>query len=172
MAEVPLTACHIAGGKGTGAFEPRRKNNFVLILPAAYQLVQKTLQTCNSPSLNLGEVGIPYGNEEKYVAAAGRVEELGFTCFDDLDGNVATALYSWYIRGYDPQTGKVGLAKDYKEDCTLISAKPNGETALEWKLEGCWVKKLTPMGDGFNYSSGDQMVMISCTLRYDKAILR
>jgi len=167
MVNVPITACHIAGGKGSGSYEGRRKNNFLLVFPAQFDVARWTLQRCDAPTLSNSPIRIPYGNQEKKMPSAGEIDDITFACFDDMEGKVSTALYNWYKLGNNPETGEVGEAKDCKFDCTLISAKPNGEAVKQWKLLGAWLSQLSPLGDGFDMGAKQEIVMITGTITMD-----
>lgn len=167
MSTVSLSACHI--GSANGQYEPRRENNFTLIIPGMTH-VGLTLQTCGAPQLSIQPVEVDHGNQTKKVASAGKVNDIPFSCFDDLDGNTSDELQGWYDQGYNARTAVVGLARDYKRDCTLISAKPNGEIAKKYKLLGAWLSDFAPMGKGFDMSGKTNKVMLDCTLTVDEMI--
>lgn len=164
---ITITACHI--GNQSGRYEPRRKNNFTLIIPglSVYELA---LQSCDAPSFSLSPTEVDYGNQKKKVPSAGDVDDISFTCFDDLDCEVSDELYAWYELGYDSKTGKVGLAKDCKKDCTLVLLKPDGSVAKRWKLQGCFITNITPAGDGYDMASKTEKSMIGVTLAVDGAV--
>jgi len=66
-------------------------------------------------------------------------------------------LLRWRKQVYDPKTGKIGLAKDYKKQLQVIMNGPNGEYERVAKLKGCW-PTADPPAD-LNMESPEKLLM-------------
>jgi hypothetical protein len=67
---------------------------------------------------------------------------------------------------YDPSTGAIGLAKDYKYDATITLYNPSGDVVRTCTLKGCWPSSINH--GPITYDSGDP-IQIEVTIRYDVA---
>jgi|WetSurSiteA1Bulk_404760.scaffolds.fasta_scaffold00002_96 hypothetical protein len=124
------------------------------------------------------EVPIPYGNETVYVAGKATWDAGALVIRDWVDVDVMGALVAWRSAVYNPATGQIGLARNYKLDCDVLLFGPNsvdsvfsdyGATYLrKWTLVGCWPVSINPAANGLDMANSNQ-VMIEMALRYDKA---
>lgn len=164
----PQSADHIAAEAGT--FEPQRQNNFSveIALPGADKdiLVMST-QGFPLPNESNDEVEIQYQNEKRYVAGMYNLDTTSLTLRDYVDVDTRGAVMRWRKQVYDPATGKVGLAKDYKKTAYLVLTAPDGTQQRLCKLKGAWPQQVT--GGSLEMSSAEQ-VQIEVTLRFDKVI--
>ena len=71
----------------------------------------------------------------------------------------------WRKKVYDPATGKVGLAKNYKRTVDIVMTAPDGTSERKCRLIGCWPQAVS--GGQMDMSSAEQ-VQIEVTLRFDK----
>lgn len=164
----PQSADHIAAEDGS--FEPQRQDNFsfeVALGDADKDLIIMSLETAALPTESNEEVEVHYQNERRYVAGKFNVESLALSFKDFVDVDVRGALLRWRKQVYDPHTGKVGLAKDYKKTGYIVMTAPDGTSSRVCRLEGCWPQTLN--GGQLDMKTADP-VMIELTLRYDKPI--
>jgi hypothetical protein len=164
-----LNAQHLA--PAGGFFEPQRQYNWSLEIAlddAGDQvLITQGLESFTGPDLDVGEIELNYGNEVRYVAAKARFAEGALVVRDYVDIGVANALIKWSRLVYNPDTGSIGLARDYKKMADLVLGAPNNTIVRAWKLIGIWPRRLKH-GD-LNMNNQDQ-VRIECVLRYDRAV--
>lgn len=166
------------GAQG-GAFEPQRQNNWVIeitipgILPGTSipiasvprDAVTLALQRGFNPSSVQEDVRVDWMNEAiffagKHVPDPGTVEVL-----DWVDISTADVLWSWRLQAYDPNTGDVGLARNYKTKASIINFAPDGSFQRAWKLEGVWPFAINYGGLDMTSSAP---VLIAMQIRYDR----
>lgn len=162
-----VSADHIAAQGG--AFEPQRKNNFTLILEMGgdIELIQRSLDSFPIPKEANEEIAVNFGNEVRKVAGRSTFENLSLVLKDFVDQEVVEQMIAWRRLVYEPSTGKIGLARDYKKQGEVIMFGPDGERQRTWKLYGVWPSKLDPGGGDMNANENNK---ITCTLTIDKAI--
>ena len=163
---VRVDASHIAGAHG--AFEPQRKNNFTVIFTGTDgSVMQKALQSFPFPRESNPAITVPFGNEERKVAGRATFDDVTLVLKDFADQPVMRALLDWRKQVYDPTTGKIGWARDYKRDGQLILSGPDGTVERKWDLKGMWPSANEAGGGDMGDNSQN---MISVTLSIDKAI--
>jgi len=162
-----VSADHIAAQNG--AFEPQRKNNFTLILEMGgdVELIQRSLDEFPIPKETNSPIDVNFGNEVRKVAGRATFEDLSLVLKDFVDQQVVEQMIQWRRQVYDPNTGVIGLARDYKKQGEVIMFGPNGETQRTWKLYGVWPSKLDPGGGNMNANENNK---ITVTITIDKAI--
>jgi len=163
-----LNADHIA--KQGGAFEPQRRNNFMLQLTPPggdASIVELSLHTFPFPSDATDVTRIPYVNEERKVA--GRTtfagDGMALVLTDYVDRQTAESLTKWRYLVFDPNTGKTGFASRYKVQAKLVLFAPDGTKERTWTLQGVWPSALS-IGEGGDMSSGEPN-RITITLQVD-----
>jgi len=188
-----------------GVFEPQRQHNWDFSIASnlygseEHDIISLSLATGFLPRVSNEEVAIPYGNE--YVFVAGKaVHEAGTLVLRDwVDRQTVALLYQWRLQVYDPRTGAIGLARNYKKTAALDLTGPNvaegtGTGAIQdvlgefvpqnlgggglrnvlpslrsWELVGCWPISFNPAANGLDMGSSGQ-VMVEMVVRYDKAV--
>jgi len=163
----PQAADHIAAEAGT--FEPQRQNNFsfeVALGSADKDVIVMALQGFALPNESNDPVEVPYQNEKRKVAGQYGVDDMQLTVRDYVDVDVRGAIMRWRKKVYDPQTGKIGLAKDYKKTGWIILTAPDGTSRRVCKCKGCWPQAVN--GGSLAMDSADQ-IQIEVTLSVDKA---
>lgn len=160
-----VSADHIA--PQGGGFEPQRKNNFTLVIPYGGEILQQSLESFPIPTEENPALSISFGNEKRKVAAPAEYAELQLVVKDFIDSPVMKQIMTWRRKVYDPNTGKIGYARDYKQQGEVIMFGPDGNRARKWKLMGIWPSKVDPGGGNM---SANENNMISVTFQVDKAI--
>lgn len=165
---VTVSADHILAATSAGAYEPQRQNNFTVEIPLLGEEVSLALQSMNFTNVSTEALEVHYMNEKRYWAGKTNYEPFTMEVFDAIDRSVAKKIDAWHKKVYDPKTGCIFLAKDYKQEGSLILVDGCGTTTREWKLVGLWPS-------GINYGQGNmetaEKVMISLTLHVDKVLL-
>lgn len=185
-----LTTLQISTHAGTtiahqgGSFEPQRKAHFALViagLPDTEKLVL-SLQSLKIPALTLSSQSIKYFNDSvKYIGALEPFQDGTISFRDFIDVDILGVLSRWFKQGYNPQTGGVGWARDYKKTAEVYllppstpnAAAPGAVTTAPFKnrlyrLQGVYISSLDYPELDHN-TSGEQSV-ISVTLSVDRAI--
>jgi len=162
----PTSADHIAAE--AGSFEPQRSNNFsfeVALSGADRDIIVMSLQATTIPGEKNDEIALNYQNEVRYVAGKYTVDAGSVTLRDYVDVDTRGAVLRWRLQVYDPATGKIGLAKDYKKTAYIVMTAPDGSGVRVAKMKGCW-----PTGIGAANLSMEQAgeVLIEVPLRFDK----
>jgi len=160
---------HIAGS--TGSFEPQRKNNFMLRLASPrgvnLALIELSLKSFPFPGMTLEKGETPYWNEVRtWAQGPAKCENVELKLNDYVDQQTADAMCDWHRLVFDPETGKMGLVKDYKVQGDLILFAPDGSQERIWVVSGVWIKDQPKLGE-LSMEDGKQ-VEIGCTLVLDR----
>jgi len=146
MAERVMGADHIA--EAGGSFEPQRPFNFILVLPqdklGNKEDVELSVLSFSVPNISNEPITIPFLNEDRKVAGPVTFEAANLVCVDYVDPNTLENLQQWRDRVYDPETGGIGKAADYKADTTMRMFGPDDRDSSlrNWKLIGTWPSSL------------------------------
>ena len=166
-------------------YEPQRSNNFIFYVkfPAGYftgLIPQNKYAEANAETvlkLSVNDAFVPHfaisnpvvikrGNNEMKFAGTPTFSS-GQIKFDDFIGaGTKDILLAWQRKCYDPETEKVGLASDYKQNAWLIEQTPDYQTVRSWRIAGCWISELNE--DNYSHDSNDKH-SITATVQYDKA---
>lgn len=95
--------------------------------------------------------------------------EAGSIEVDDVVGlDTKSILMSWLYLAYNPNTRLGGRMKDYKKTCTLYEYTQDYELIRTWRLEGCFVTKVS--SDQFDRES-DGKRKVTAEISYDRALV-
>jgi hypothetical protein len=167
-----MGAAHLAStGTDVNSYQPQHQNHFYLeINLTEYGLdgnnITLAVDNFSGISNSNDEVELYFMNERRYVAGQAQFDAGTLTVKDFVDVETHRTLASWRNRVYDPGTGKVGWAAQYKKDANLVMVAPDGEGDRWWTLVGCWPQQVNY--GAFDYNGSDP-VRMECTLRYDLA---
>ncbi len=166
---MPLTmdASHIAVAEG--GFEPQRRNNWLLEIPLGAQdqdLVRLSLARFPFPREHSAVTIVDYLNEQRKVAGKSTYDTFPLVTRDYVDQGTYLALFAWRREVYNPESGKIGLAANYKKNGTLILFGPDGSNPRnrKWMFHGLWPSDVE--GSELDMSSGEQ-VEVTVTLQVD-----
>jgi hypothetical protein len=135
----PQAADHIA--QEAGAFEPQRQNNFQVEIPlpgADKDLITMALHGFTLPQQVNEPINVEFQNEIRKVAGQANVEEASLMLKDFVDVDTRGAILRWRKEVYDPSTGNIGLAKDYKRSVDVVLHAPDGTLVRVARLVGAW----------------------------------
>lgn len=164
-----LTASHLVSQMG--AFEEQRANNALLRIfdlpggPTSQATVTLSLQSFPLPKVNVEANETHYLNERRKFAGAVTFDDIELVCKDFVDVMTAHILKTWHEKVYNPATGAIGLARDYKKMAQVELFAPNGTMSRFYSLTGVWPKTFNP-GDIDMTSSAP--LRITMTLAVDK----
>lgn len=153
----------------TGGFEPQRQSNwsFEVLLPGGSNNIALAIESANTPKWGVEALELHFANEVRYVAHKATYEAIPLRVKDFVDIPIAAQMYAWQLLVYNPETGAIGFAKDYKKEAAIILYGPDGSMQRRWTLRGCF-----PMGwdPGPLDMNSTEKVVMELTLRYDKSI--
>jgi len=152
MAIIDVSARHIAPAGSSVAFEPQRTNNFRIrvsppgnVAANGRELLQFATHSVQFPTENSTEIDIPYGNETRKVAGRVTYPNIALVFKDFVDKKVLEILVAWRKLVYDPVTGKIGYAWQYKRNGDCDKFGPDGDQFVRrWRLLGMWPSSLDP----------------------------
>lgn len=151
----------------TREFQIQRKNHYEVTFDGSYV----------DPKLSLLVTSFRLPNEQTETFKSNywndSVNQTGRTSFsegnliikDAINFDTEKAFLGWRLRVYNPKTGKVGYAEDYKCNATVKEYSPDGSIIREWTLIGCFPSSVE-YGDLSYDDAGEKQ--ISVTIMYDK----
>ena len=107
-----------------------------------------------------------YWNDSVNLPGKTNFETSQLVIRDAINYDTEKKFLAWRLRVYNPKTGKVGYAEDFKSNATVKEYSPSGDVVREWYLEGCWPSSVE-YGDLTYEDAGEKQ--ISVTIMYDKA---
>lgn len=155
--------------------EPKRANRFILkfdsIPGGNEEELAISILSASRPTLGLGNTPINRLNEQFKFATNPTWDDitLNFYDFDKGSKSAAQILWKWARMVYDPVTGAMGFAGQYKTNATLVILSPDGSITETWDLFGCYPSHVS--FNEVNYGSYDAL-QVNVTLTFDYAILQ
>ena len=153
------------------AYEIQRTNNFrvdidLTAFGAETGEISLACDTSGLPNSSTDPLEAHYGNSMIKVAGKTSFEDISITVKDFIEKDIEYVLMKWRYAVYDPTTGKVGWAVNYKREARITLYAPNGTRERAWIATGVWPTTLE-LGD-LDYSSAD-LRKITMTLSVDHA---
>ncbi len=152
------------------AYEPQRQNHFevrVLGVPGAREITL-ALAEFSMPEMSTSPVDVGRGNFK--VKFAGQAEFAGMgsiTVIDFIGIDMENIVRGWFNLVFNPETGLMGWAADYKKDAVVMEHGPDGDAKRTWKVHGLWPSGVN-YGSTLSYDGGD-LKRIEMTMAYDQA---
>ena len=147
-------------------FEPKVQNRFIMYVEG---IPAYTIKAASRPSIEFEEVALDHINVKRYVKGKWEWQTLDITLYDPVVPSAAQAVMEWVRLSHESVTGRDGYSDFYKKNVTFNLLGPVGDIVEEWQLVGAYIQSAT-FGD-LDWSTTDP-VEITCTLRYDYAILQ
>lgn len=167
--KMKLTAVHF----NTKDFQLQRKNHFDITFgtnASGQTFIDADLKfmlvSFPLPKETTEASDISYFNQTIKVAGKTTFDTTTMVLRDAIAYDTEMKFLQWRKRVYDPKTGKMGLAADYKCNAIVHEYTPNGEEFRTWHIVGCW-----PSGIDYGemtYEDGGEKDL-SVTLCYDFA---
>ena len=146
-------------------FEPKLKNRFIMQIDGINAYLIKSM---NRPSLESDEVVLEHMNVTRYVKGKSRWQPLEIMLYDPVVPSAAQQVIEWIRLHHESVTGRDGYSDFYKKEVKFSLLGPVGDTVESRTLVGTYIQSAN-FGDlAFEDSTP---VEITCTLRYDYAIL-
>lgn len=123
----------------------RKSNNFVVIidgLEGATESVSIATTQGFIPESEVSVLTLPHGNDEKKFAGKATWKSGTLVFNDVVEPEVLNALQGWYTQVYNPATGAIGNARDYKKMVTVIEFTGDIDNRREWSFVA-WPSTLT-----------------------------
>lgn len=181
---------------GLGRYDVKRRNNWILHFANFGSEVLKNSLTIQlnkavRPAFSTTAQELFWCNESWSVASKPTYNELAVEFYDALpgqmnysyvqqgisnphpDGNASMIsagqiMYDWWLAIYDPSSGRIGLASDYKAD-GFITLYNSVDTAIErWMYIGSFPTSIDY--GNLDYSDTGSAMTITVSFKYDKAI--
>lgn len=155
--------------------EPKRQNRYILkfdsVPGGGEESLALDILSASRPTLNFSSTTIQRMNEEFKFAGRPTWTEIScvFYDFDKGQDSSAQILWKWARSVYDPVTGAMGFATQYKTNATLVILSPDGSIAETWDLFGAYPDAVT---FGEVTYGGNDALQVTMTLNYDYAIMQ
>ena len=147
-------------------WEPKLKNRFIMNIEGINAYLVKGM---SRPSLESEEVILEHMNVTRYVKGKSRWQPIDITLYDPIVPSAAQQVIEWVRLHHESVTGRDGYSDFYKKNITFNLVGPVGDVVEEWELVGAYIQTAN-FGDlSFEDSTP---VEITCTLRYDYAVLK
>lgn len=150
-------------------YEPKKENRWILRFPSALGLNEWYFQSANRPHIKINEVEIPFLNTSTWVAGRFLWEPMQVTMRDPIGPSASQAMMEWTRLHAESVTGRMGYAAGYKKDVELEMLDPTNVVIEKWIMQGTMVTDID--FGSLKYDGSGELVKISATLRYDRAIL-
>lgn len=149
--------------------EPQRVNNILLYITGIddSDLFTLAVESFPVPKVNNGIIELSHLNEKRKYAGLPVFEDLAVVCKDLIEVNVARSISQWRRQVYDPATGKIGFARNYKKSGYVEMYGPDGSGGRRFDIYGVWPSAFDP-GDADK--AGEDFLRINLTLTIDKAV--
>jgi len=147
-------------------FEPKVKFRFIMYVDGipAY-LIRKI----DRPKIESQEIELPHINVQRWVKGKSKWSEITMELYDPIVPSGAQIVMEWIRLGHESVTGRDGYSDFYKKDVTINVLGPVGDKVEEWILKGAWAKTFD--GGDLDWADESTFVGITCTIRYDYALL-
>jgi hypothetical protein len=191
------SAAKNSNGLNFGRYDVKRKNNWIMTFSkglwvddVARSSLTVALFKAARPTFSFGEAKLNFANESWFVATRPEPQELAVSMYDALPstgsnvdfkssigqphpdknaGQISAAqlMYNWCLLIYNPTSGSIGLASEYKTEAFVTLYAGKSDTPIErWMYLGIFPKSVN-MGD-LDWSAEGDPLTIECTFKYDK----
>lgn len=131
------------------------------------EIIRLAVNKASIPTFELNEIEIRKGNSSVWYAGTPSFGECTLEVDDMIGLEAKAVLEAWHARCYNVGTDKGGRAINYKRNATLTEYTADHVAVRSWRLIGCWIKSID---EGEYDKTNDDLVRISCSIRYDRAI--
>lgn len=150
----------------TSTFEDVAEAGDTIDLGTASECLRLSVVKSSIPFFKQEVITLDRGNSQIKFAGKPTFNSGTLVINDFIGANPKSILMAWQNLSYNVQTEKVGLAKDYKINCTLIEYTPSYEPVRYWELTGCWISELSEDDSNMEESGKKQ---VTATIEYDYA---
>ena len=135
---MPFNSQHIA--PQGGGFEPQRSFNFQLELYGVpgRDIINMSVIESFLPEINIEQIEVPYMAEVRKVAGKVRYQDGQVVCADYVDRPTFSSIEQWRKMVYDPASGLLSYASNYKKEGAIVMVGPDGSASRIYKIKGAW----------------------------------
>lgn len=130
-------------------------------------MLRLALESHGMPNQSSELITIRKGNEAIKFAGGVTYDDIDVVVTDFIGADVENLISAWDAKRYNPVTGMMFPAVNYKRRGTIVQYSPDGEITRTWTLLGCWLNSVK-YGD-YNRSEAASERKISFTIHIDKA---
>jgi hypothetical protein len=136
-----------------GAFEEQRGNNALITIYEIdgndksfgnTDLLTLSLQSFPVPKTNVDVFESSWLNEKRKFAGLPSFDDIEIVFKDFVDIETAQVLKAWHEKVYNPVTGQIGLARDYKKNATVQLFAPDGSFSRFYSISGMFPLTFNP----------------------------
>lgn len=167
---MPYSANTIA--PSSGGYEPQRVNNWEIELSAPGlngEVLNLSLLSFDPPADTIEPISIPYANEDRKVAGRVTRDNVTLVVREYVKESVLETLKTWQLKVFNPESGGIGYAKDYKAEGHVFMLDPMLQRVpgKVFSVFGVWPSKITV---GTLDQSGNDQVQVTVDLVVDKMV--
>lgn len=153
---------YLSVGNNVGEFV--RSNTFEVEIEGLEGICPLHVVSCPLIFPSVDPIEVPHFNVTNKVAGKPTFDTIELVVRQTFQPDAIAKIWQWVTKVFDPETGKVGYAADYKKTGTLIQYDQKGEEIASWTLYGVWPSSVT--GIDHNYDGADP-IQVSITLSVD-----
>ncbi len=124
----------------------RKTNNFVVHITDITEgnHLDLVIQNFPIPKVELSVIEVRHGNDALKFAGQATWTGGELRVIDTLSRDELDALLGWYEQTYNPNTGAIGLASEYKKNGYVSEFASDGRYIRSWPINGIWLSNLNP----------------------------
>jgi len=145
----------------------RKNNNFIVHINDITidgNNLDLVIQQAFLPQVSLNVLEFRHGNDAKKLAGVATWQGGQITILDTLSRAELDVLLDWFYATYNPETGAIGLASEYKKNGYITEFASDGRYQRRWDVKGLWISEFNP--GALDAASGD-MKQIQLTIQID-----
>lgn len=148
------------------AFEPKRKNRYILMIEGIDAYIVKTFVR---PTMTTDAIEVPFINSRRYLAGLTKFGTMALTLQDPIAPSGAQQVMEWVRLHFESVSGRAGYADMYKRDAQLKLLDPVGTVVELWDIKGALITEVN-FGE-LTYDNGE-LAEISLTIQVDNCVLQ
>lgn len=126
--------------------DARRTNNFRIFIESVTtddNYLDLIVQKAFLPRVSLSPIELRHGNDSKKLPGVASWQGGNVSIIDVLSQNELNTLLDWFKQTYDPDTGAIGIASEFKRKGYIAEYAGDGKMERKWPLEGIWISELS-----------------------------
>jgi len=154
----------------------RKNNNFIVSIEGITDATEDggnnldlIIQQAFLPSISLNVLEFRHGNDAKKLAGVASFTGGQLTILDTLSRKELDILMTWFYQTYNPETGALGLASEYKKKGKIIEFASDGRYTRSWEVEGLFISEFNP---GTLDASNGEAKQISVQIQIDPGSMK
>jgi len=150
----------------------RKTNNFIVHIEDVTEdgnSLDLVVQQAFLPQVSLGVLEFRHGNDVKKLAGMATFEQGTLTILDTLSRAEYDILMEWFYQTYNPETGAVGIADEYKKTGYVTEFAADGRFQRRWTVNGMFISGINP---GTLNAGQSELKEISMTIQIDPSPMK